>query len=85
MPDFYSDGSGKDDNGDGYYKSSCTFITFQVGNAGILLTKVLGKKGTRDRDYVVVDAAMTDLIRPCLYGAHHRIYPTRLEKSAEAR
>ncbi|HET6922169.1 MAG TPA: diaminopimelate decarboxylase, partial [Anaeromyxobacteraceae bacterium] len=46
-----------------------------VGNAGVLVTRVLYvKKGGR-RTFVVVDAAMNDLVRPSLYGAHHDIEP----------
>lgn len=46
-----------------------------VGNAGLLLSKVLYTKRTQDRRFVVVDAGMNDLIRPALYGAHHEILP----------
>lgn len=46
-----------------------------VGNAGVLLTRVLYRKETGDKTFVVVDAAMNDLIRPALYGAHHEIRP----------
>ncbi len=46
-----------------------------VGNAGVLVTRVLHvKEGTR-RGFVIVDAAMNDLIRPTLYGAYHAIVP----------
>ncbi|HUA85743.1 MAG TPA: diaminopimelate decarboxylase [Bryobacteraceae bacterium] len=48
-----------------------------VGNAGVLLTRVLYRKKTGDKEFVVVDAAMNDLIRPALYGAHHEILPLR--------
>ncbi len=44
-----------------------------VGNAGVLLTRVLYRKETADKRFVVVDAAMNDLIRPALYGAYHDI------------
>lgn len=44
-----------------------------VGNAGILVTEVVHVKETRWKDFVVVDAAMNDLIRPSLYEAYHRI------------
>ncbi len=44
-----------------------------VGNAGVLLTRVLYRKETADKRFVVVDAAMNDLIRPALYGAYHEI------------
>lgn len=48
-----------------------------VGNAGILLTRVLYNKETPDKRFVVVDAAMNDLIRPSLYDAYHEILPVR--------
>lgn len=48
-----------------------------VGNAGVLLTRVLYRKKTGDKEFVIVDAAMNDLIRPALYGAHHEILPVR--------
>ncbi len=46
-----------------------------VGNAGILLTRVLYRKDTGDRKFVVVDAGMNDLIRPALYDSYHEIRP----------
>jgi diaminopimelate decarboxylase len=46
-----------------------------VGNAGALLTRVLYRKATDGRRFVIVDAAMNDLIRPALYSAHHEIRP----------
>ncbi|HML13593.1 MAG TPA: diaminopimelate decarboxylase [Xanthobacteraceae bacterium] len=46
-----------------------------VGNAGILVTRVLYKKQGEAKTFVIVDAAMNDLIRPTLYGAHHEIRP----------
>lgn len=48
-----------------------------VGNAGVLLTRVLYRKKTGDKDFVVVDAGMNDLIRPALYTAYHEILPVR--------
>lgn len=44
-----------------------------VGNAGVLLTTVMGSKMTPKKRFVIVDAAMTELIRPCLYEAHHEV------------
>jgi diaminopimelate decarboxylase len=44
-----------------------------VGNAGVLLTRVLYVKRSGRKRFVVVDAAMNDLVRPSLYGAHHDI------------
>ena len=46
-----------------------------VGNAGILLMRVLYRKDTGDRKFVVVDAAMNDLIRPSFYDSYHEIRP----------
>ena len=46
-----------------------------VGNAGILVTRVLFLKRGEAKNFVVVDAAMNDLIRPTLYDAHHEIWP----------
>jgi diaminopimelate decarboxylase len=46
-----------------------------VGNAGILVTRVMLTKQSGARNFVVVDAGMNDLIRPSLYGAYHRILP----------
>ena len=46
-----------------------------VGNAGILVTRVLFVKHGEAKNFVVVDAAMNDLIRPTLYDAHHEIRP----------
>jgi diaminopimelate decarboxylase len=46
-----------------------------VGNAGILVTRVLYTKRGDAKTFVIVDAAMNDLIRPTLYGAHHEIWP----------
>jgi len=48
---------------------------YLVGEAGVLLTRVIYvKDGVRKR-FVIVDAGMNDLIRPCLYEAHHEIVP----------
>jgi diaminopimelate decarboxylase len=47
-----------------------------VGPAGVLLTRVLYVKETRGKKFVIVDAAMNDLIRPALYGATHAITKT---------
>ena len=44
-----------------------------VGNAGILVTRVLYLKQGEAKTFVIVDAAMNDLIRPTLYEAHHEI------------
>jgi diaminopimelate decarboxylase len=51
-----------------------------VGEAGVLVTRVLYRKQTARKEFVVVDAAMNDLIRPSLYQSHHEIIP--LKKSS---
>ena len=48
-----------------------------TGPAGILLTRVLYRKKNGQKEFVVVDAAMNDLIRPALYRSHHEIIPLR--------
>ena len=48
-----------------------------VGNAGILVTRVIYNKRGEAKTFVIVDAAMNDLIRPTLYEAHHDIRPVR--------
>jgi len=48
-----------------------------VGAAGVLLMRVLYRKKTADKEFVIVDAAMNDLIRPSLYQSHHEIIPLR--------
>ncbi len=46
-----------------------------AGNAGILLAQVIYLKQGEGRDFLILDAAMNDLIRPAMYGAHHDIVP----------
>jgi diaminopimelate decarboxylase len=54
-----------------------------VGPAGILLTSVIYRKANDGKRFLVVDAAMNDLIRPALYGAYHEVVPvTQNERSA---
>jgi diaminopimelate decarboxylase len=59
----------------------CTLIfepgRLLVGNAGILVTRVLYLKRGEAKNFVIVDAGMNDLIRPTLYEAHHDIRPVR--------
>jgi diaminopimelate decarboxylase len=45
------------------------------GNAGVLVSQVIYVKNGEDRDFLIVDAAMNDLVRPAMYGAHHDIIP----------
>ena len=53
---------------------------FIVGNAGILVTKVLYVKATPKKKFLIVDAGMNDLIRPALYNAYHNIMPLHLNE-----
>jgi diaminopimelate decarboxylase len=48
-----------------------------VGNAGILVTRVIYVKRGEAKNFIIIDAAMNDLIRPTLYEAHHDILPVR--------
>ena len=48
-----------------------------VGNAAILITKIIYIKEGYKKDFVILDAAMNDLMRPALYGAKHRIIPAK--------
>jgi diaminopimelate decarboxylase len=53
---------------------------FLVGNAGVLLTRVLYVKKTPAKTFVIVDAGMNDLIRPALYQGYHEVVPVRESK-----
>lgn len=55
-----------------------------VGNAGILLTQVLHLNSRPTKQFLVVDAAMNDLMRPAMYEAYHEIWPVA-EPAADAR
>ena len=48
-----------------------------IGNAGALLTKVIYRKQSGGKNFLIVDAAMTDLLRPSLYDAYHNIVPVK--------
>jgi diaminopimelate decarboxylase len=56
-----------------------------VGNAGILVTRVLYVKTGEAKCFVIVDAAMNDLVRPTLYEAYHQILPVRSLASGQAK
>jgi len=51
-----------------------------VGNAGILVTQVLYTKNSGEKNFIVVDAGMNDLIRPSLYGSYQGIQPVKKKK-----
>lgn len=55
-----------------------------AGNAGILLSQVIYLKQGEGRDFLIVDAAMNDLVRPAMYDAHHDIVPVAEPASASA-
>ena len=46
-----------------------------AGNAGVLVSRVIYVKSGEGRDFLILDAAMNDLVRPSMYGAHHDILP----------
>ena len=54
-----------------------------VGNSGILVTKVLHKKKSQNKNFLITDAGMNDFSRTALYGATHRLIPLTKEKSGE--
>jgi diaminopimelate decarboxylase len=55
-----------------------------IGTAGLLITKILYIKKTPHKKFIIVDAAMNNLIRPSLYGAYHQILPlNQSDNSAE--
>jgi len=54
-----------------------------VGNAGVLISKVLYTKENEEKRFVIVDAGMNDLVRPSYYGSYHNILPVNEEKREE--
>ena len=56
---------------------------FMVGNAGILVTEVLYIKKTGRKTFVIVDAAMNDLIRPAFYESYHEIVPLKQKRAGK--
>ena len=65
-----------------YHKSKIIFEPGRsiIGNAGILLSKVIYIKENPKKVFIILDAAMNDLMRPALYGAKHQIIPLIKEK-----
>lgn len=51
-----------------------------IANAGIMLTRTVFKKTGGEKTFVIVDAGMNDLIRPCLYEAFHFIWPVKVDE-----
>jgi diaminopimelate decarboxylase len=56
-------------------KLLCEPGRYLIANAGVLVTKVLYRKHAGGKEYVIVDAGMTDFVRPSHYNAHHEIVP----------
>ncbi len=54
-----------------------------VGNAGVLVSKVLYTKENEEKRFVIVDAGMNDLVRPSFYGSYHHILPVKQETREE--
>jgi len=54
-----------------------------VGNAGILVSKVLYTKANEEKRFLIVDAGMNDLVRPSYYGSYHQILPVKQEPREE--
>ena len=54
-----------------------------LGNTAILITKIIYIKEGYRKDFVILDAAMNDLMRPALYGAQHKILPSKKKKMKE--
>jgi len=54
-----------------------------AGNAGILVSEVLYEKNSEKRTFYIIDAAMNDLARPSMYGAHHEIIPVKESLSTQ--
>ena len=56
---------------------------FIAGNSGVLVTKVIYLKEAPSKNFIIVDAAMNDLMRPMLYSAHHEILPVHNNSARE--
>jgi diaminopimelate decarboxylase len=55
----------------------CEMGRYIAGGAGVLLTRVIYRKKSGEKDFLVADAGMNDLLRPSLYGAHHEVRSVR--------
>jgi diaminopimelate decarboxylase len=58
-------------------KILCEMGRYIAGNAGVLLTRVIYRKKSGDKSFLVADAGMNDLLRPSLYEAHHEVRPVK--------
>ena len=68
-----------------FLKKNSSKIIFEpgrsiVGNAGYLISKITYIKETNSKNFVILDSAMNDLLRPALYGAKHRIVPSKINR-----
>ena len=68
-----------------FLKDKKTKIIFEpgrsiIGNTGILISKIIYIKKNNQKNFIIIDAAMNDLMRPALYGATHRILPSIRKK-----
>jgi diaminopimelate decarboxylase len=72
-----------------FKQKPCTFIfepgRYIIGNAGVLLVKVIYRKKSGGKNFLIVDGAMNDLIRPTLYEAYHEIMPVKEPKRPKAK
>ena len=69
-----------------FYKNQRSKIIFEpgrsiIGNAGVLISKVIYIKKTNNKNFVILDTGMNDLMRPALYGAKHKIIPAQKKNS----
>ena len=69
-----------------FYKKHKSKIIFEpgrsiIGDAGVLICKVIYIKKTNNKNFVILDAGMNDLMRPALYGAEHKIIPAQKKNS----
>ena len=62
---------------DSEYKLSFEPGRILIAEAGVLVTKVIRNKKNKDKNFIIIDAAMNNLIRPTLYDAYHRIEPVK--------
>ena len=68
-----------------FLKNNSSKIIFEpgrsiIGNAGYLISKIIYIKNTNTKNFIILDSAMNDLIRPALYGAKHKIMPSKLNR-----
>ena len=64
------------------YKSKIIFEPGRsiIGDAGVLISRIIYIKKNKQKNFIILDAAMNDLMRPALYGATHKIIPAKLTK-----